>query len=121
MTRDEAISKIVNEVVAFCDLTSASESRLAAMAGHYYDMAAGFTGFSILPDSLLSFVTTAVIRAWQRRGAEAVSSFAGISVHETYIDIEQDLKKQLRKMRCPSSPVFIPEPESEPDPEDENA
>lgn len=119
MTRDEAISKIVNDVVAFCDLASESGSRLAAMAGHYYDMAAGFTGFSILPDSLLSFVTTAVIRAWQRRGAEAVSSFAGISVHETYIDIEQDLKKQLRKMRCPSSPVFIPE--AEPDTEDDDA
>lgn len=117
MTKDEEISKIVSDVVAFCDLGSDSESRLAAMAGHYYDMACAFTGFSVLPDSLLSFVTTAVIRAWQRRGAEAVSSFAGISVRENYIDIEQDLKKQLRKLRNPQSPVVI-QPEETPEEDD---
>lgn len=107
MTRDEAISAIVTKAEAICDLSNDNVARLSAMAGHYYDMACAFTGFSVLPDALLPFVTTATVRAWNRRGAEAVSSFAGISVHETYIDIEQELKKAVRKMKNPQAPVVM--------------
>jgi len=121
MTKSEAITSIVAKAEAFSDLTT-DGSRLSAMAEQYYDMACAFTGFSVLPDALLPFVTTATIRAWNRRGAESVSAFTGISVRENYIDIEDELKKNLRKMKNPQAPVVIP-PEtdsdegSEPDPE----
>ena len=122
MTKSEATTEIVAKVEAFSGITLTDESRLTAMADHYYGLACSYTGFSVLPDALLSFVTTAVIRAWQRRGAESVSSFAGISVRENYIDIEEELKKNLRKMKNPQSPVVIPpDPDPDPDPEEEPA
>lgn len=122
MTKSEAITSIVAKAEAFSGLTLDSEARLSAMAEQYYDMACAFTGFSVLPDALLPFVTTATIRAWNRRGAESVSAFSGISVRENYIDIEEELKKNLRKMKNPQSPVVIPpDPDPDPDPEEEPA
>ena len=126
MTKSEAITSIVAKAEAFSGLTLDSEARLSAMAEQYYDMACAFTGFSVLPDALLPFVTTATIRAWNRRGAESVSAFSGISVREDYIDIEEELKKNLRKMKNPQSPVVIPpdpdpDPDPDPNPEEEPA
>ena len=107
-TRDEAIAAISAEVVSFMGLSeSADVSRLNAIIGHYYDLATGYTGYDVLPDALLPFVTTACIRAWNRRGAEAVSHFTGISVSETYIDIEGDLKKTLSRRKNPLNPVVV--------------
>ena len=108
-TKAQAVSDIVSEVEAICDIPSGNESRLAAMVGHYYDMAAGYSGFPELPDALLPFVCTASVRAWRRRGAEATSNFSGIGVSEGYIDIEGELRKGIRKMKNPSSPVVIKE------------
>lgn len=116
MTKSEAITSIVAKAEAFSNLSPDSEARINAMAEQYYDMACAFTGFSVLPDALLPFVTTATIRAWNRRGAESVSAFSGISVRENYIDIEEELKKNLRKMKNPQAPVVIaPEPATEAD------
>ena len=112
-TKNEAVSDIVSEVVAICDIPSGSESRLAAIVGHYYDMAAGYTGYSELPDALLPFVCTASVRAWRRRGAEATSAFSGIGVSERYVDIEGELLNGIRKMKNPASPVVIIEEESD--------
>jgi hypothetical protein len=49
------------------------------------------------------------VRAWRRRGAEALGSFSGIGVSESYIDIEKELKNAIRMMRNPTSPVIIEE------------
>ena len=109
-SRSEAISDIVSEVMAICpDVQEGDETRLTAMVSHYYKMAAGFTGFSELPDALLPPVCTASVRAWRRRGAEALGSFSGIGVSESYIDIEKELKNAIRKMKNPTSPVIIEE------------
>ena len=72
-------------------------------------MAAGITGYTVLPDALLPFVRTASIRAWRRRGAEANVSFSGIGVSEKYVDIEGELRDQLKMMKNPAAPVVIPE------------
>lgn len=109
-SRSEAISDIVSEVIAICgDTQEGDETRLTAMVSHYYKMAAGFTGFSELPDALLPPVCTASVRAWRRRGAEALNTFSGIGVSESYIDIEKELKNAVRKMKNPTSPVIIEE------------
>ena len=109
-SRSEAISDIVSEVMAICpDVQTGDGARLTAIVGHYYKMAAGFTGFSELPDALLPPVCTASVRAWRRRGAEALSNFSGIGVSESYIDIEKELKNAVRKMKNPTSPVIIEE------------
>jgi len=112
-TKAQAVGGIVSSVEAFCGVDLIDESRLEAMVSHYYDMAAGITGYSVLPDALLPFVRTASIRAWRRRGAEETSRFTGIGVTEAYIDIESDLRVQLKKMRNPAAPVVIPEEEPE--------
>ena len=112
-TKEQAVTSIVASVEAFLDVTLTDESRLNAMVSHYYDMAAGITGYPVLPDALLPFVRTASIRAWQRRGAEVTSRFTGIGVTEAYIDIEADLRKQVMKMKNPVAPVVLPEEESE--------
>ena len=129
-TKAQAVTSIVSSVEAFLDVTLTDETRLTAMVNHYYDMVAGITGYSVLPDALLPFVRTASIRAWQRRGAEVTSRFTGIGVTEAYIDIEADLRKQVLKMKNPFAPGVIPpeadheeesegqdEPTPEPDPE----
>lgn len=109
-SRSEAISDILSEVIAICgDTQDSDEARLTAIVGHYYDMTAGFTGFSELPDALLPPVCTASVRAWRRRGAEALNTFSGIGVSESYIDIEKELKNAVRKMKNPTSPVIIEE------------
>lgn len=109
-SRSEAISDIVSEVISICgDTQEGDEARLTAIVGHYYKMAAGFTGFSELPDALLPPVCTASVRAWRRRGAEALNTFSGIGVSESYIDIEKELKNAIRKMKNPTSPVIIEE------------
>ena len=112
-TKAQAVASIVAAVEAFCDVQLVDETRLSAMVSHYYDMAAGITGYTVLPDALLPFVRTASIRAWNRRGAEATSSFSGIGVSERYIDIEEDLRKQVMKMKNPLAPVVIPAEEPE--------
>ena len=112
-TKAQAIASIVASVEAFMDVSLVDETRLNAMVSHYYDMVAGITGYSVLPDALLPFVRTASIRAWNRRGAEATSSFSGIGVSERYIDIEEDLRKQVMKMKNPMAPVVIPAEEPE--------
>lgn len=112
-TKAQAIASIVASVEAFMDVSLVDETRLNAMVSHYYDMVAGITGYSVLPDALLPFVRTASIRAWNRRGAEATSSFSGIGVSERYIDIEEDLRKQVMKMKNPLAPVVIPAEEPE--------
>lgn len=112
-TKAQAIASIVASVEAFMDVLLVDETRLNAMVSHYYDMVAGITGYSVLPDALLPFVRTASIRAWNRRGAEATSSFSGIGVSERYIDIEEDLRKQVMKMKNPLAPVVIPAEEPE--------
>ena len=112
-TKAQAVASIVSSVEAFMDVSLVDETRLNAMVSHYYDMAAGITRYPVLPDALLPFVRTASIRAWNRRGAEASSRFTGIGVSEAYIDIEEDLRKQLKKMSNPLAPVVIPEEESE--------
>ena len=109
-SRSEAISDIVSEVMTICDMQQiGDEARLTAMVNHYYKMAAGFTGYSELPDALLPPVCTASIRAWRRRGAESLVSFSGIGVSERYVDIEDELKKAIRMMKNPTSPVVIEE------------
>lgn len=109
-SRSEAITAITEEVVAFYGLSESVDiARLDAIVGHYYDLAVGYTGFSTLPDALLPFVSTACIRAWNRRGAEAVSHFTGISVTETYVDIEGELKKALSRRKNPFAPVVVEE------------
>ena len=112
-TKAQAVASIVSSVEAFMDVSLVDETRLNAMVSHYYDMVAGITGYSVLPDALLPFVRTASIRAWNRRGAEATSSFSGIGVSERYIDIEEDLRKQVMKMKNPLAPVVIPAEEPE--------
>ena len=112
-TRQEAITAIAAEVVAICDIPDGyNESRLNAMVGHYYDLAATYTCFSVLPDALLPSVCTACVRAWRRRGSEANVSFTGIGVSERYINIEQSLKDELKMMKNPCSPVIMPKEEA---------
>ena len=121
-TKAQAVTSIVASVEAFLGVTLTDETRLTAMVNHYYDMAAGITGYPVLPDALLPFVRTASIRAWQRRGAEVTSRFTGIGVTEAYIDIEADLRKQVMKMKNPLAPVVIPPEEDsddEPDGQDD--
>lgn len=108
-TKAQAVASIVAAVEAFCDVQLVDETRLNAMVSHYYDMAAGITGYTVLPDALLPFVRTASIRAWRRRGAEANVSFSGIGVSEKYVDIEGELRDQLKMMKNPAAPVVIPE------------
>lgn len=110
-TKAQAVTGIVSTVEAICGEALVDSSRLEAMVNHYYDMAAGLTGYTVLPDALLPFVRTACVRAWRRRGAEANSRFTGIGVTEAYIDIENDLRDQLKKMRNPLSPVVLPDVE----------
>lgn len=112
-TKAQAVASIVASVEAFCEVTLVDETRLETMVSHYYDMAAGVTGYTVLPDALLPFVRTASIRSWNRRGAESTSRFTGIGVTETYIDIEEDLRKQVMKMKNPLAPVVIPAEEPE--------
>lgn len=110
-TKAQAVNSIVTTVEAICGVDMVDSSRLEAMVSHYYDMAAGITGYTVLPDALLPFVRTACVRAWRRRGAEATSRFTGIGVNEAYLDIEGDLRDQLKKMRNPLSPVVLPDVE----------
>lgn len=119
MTKAQAVASIVSSVEAFMDVSLVDESRLNAMVDHYYDFAASTAGYSVLPDALLPFVRTASIRAWQRRGAEATSRFTGIGVTEAYIDIEEDLRKQVLKMKNPLAPVVLPEVEESEEQSDE--
>lgn len=115
MTKSEAITAIVAKVEAFCGLNLDDEARIAAISEHYYDLACAFTGFSVLPEALLPFVSIACVRAWGRRGAEATSHFTGISVSETYVDIESEMKRALSRRQNPLSPVVVKaeEPEAE--------
>ena len=120
-TKAQAVTGIVSTVEAICGETLVDSSRLEAMVTHYYDMAAGLPGYTVLPDALLPFVRTACVRAWRRRGAEATSRFTGIGVNEAYLDIEGDLRDQLKKMRNPLSPVVLPDVEPvQADSEDDN-
>ena len=112
-TKAQAVASIVSSVEAFLDVSLVDETRLNAMVSHYYDMVAGITGYPALPDALLPFVRTASIRAWNRRGAESTSRFTGIGVSEAYLDIEEDLRKQVMKMKNPLAPVVIPAEEPE--------
>lgn len=115
MERDEAIATIVKQVIAMCglDVDTPSEElaetfeRLDAFASQYYDMAAGFSGYTVLPDALLSFVSMATLKAWRKRGSEANETFSGIGVSERYVDVEEELRKNLKGMRNPFSPVVI--------------
>ena len=112
-TKAQAVSSIIAKIEAFMDVSLVDESRLNAMVDHYYDMVSGITGYAVLPDALLPFVRTASIRAWNRRGAESTSRFTGIGVSEAYLDIEEDLRKQVMKMKNPLAPVVIPAEEPE--------
>ena len=106
-TKAQAVTDLIQSVEAICAIDQIDTRRLEALVSHYYDMAASITGYDVLPDALLPFVRTACVRAWQRRGSEATLRFSGIGVSESYIDIEDDLRKQLRKMKNPLSPVII--------------
>lgn len=108
-TKAQAVSEIKASVEAICDIDLIDTRRLEALVSHYYDMTASITGYSVLPDALLPFVRTACVRAWRRRGSEANVRFSGIGVSESYIDIEDDLRKQVRKMKNPLSPVIVAE------------
>lgn len=114
MEREDAIATITSNVIAMCGASSVPEddpegtelyARIDAFSCQYYDMAAGFSGYSELPDAHLSIVTMAVLKAWRKRGSEANETFSGIGVSEKYVDIEEELRKNLKGMRNPLSSV----------------
>lgn len=113
MERDEAIATIATQVISMCGLNvevpteeSASDfSRIDAFTSQYYDMAVGFSGYSELPDAHLPLVSMAVLKAWRKRGSEANETFSGIGVSEKYVDIEEELRRNLKGMRNPLSIV----------------
>nr|DAQ62504.1 MAG TPA: hypothetical protein [Caudoviricetes sp.] len=108
MERDAAIASITKSVMAMCGIKDGTEDsdRIDAFASQYYDMAAGITGYAELLDAHLPFVTTATMRAWRKRGAEANRSFSGIGVSESYVDIENDLLNAVKGMKNPFATVI---------------
>lgn len=108
-TKAAAVASIVANVKTLRGLTSTSDAKLTVLANRYYDSACAYTGYSILPDPLLSFVEDAVIQAWNKRGAEGLNSQSAVGVSEQYLDVETVLRQNLRHKRNPFSAVVVHE------------
>ena len=80
---------------------------LNALISRYSRLACSVTHFQTLPDSLCPYVETAVIRAYSRVGDEAFTSQSVFDVSTNYVDIENDLIKQLSCKKNPASMVVI--------------
>lgn len=113
MERDEAIATISRAVIAMCGLSVDTQTeecanafeRIDAFTSQYYDMATGFSGYTELPDAHLPIVSMAVLKAYRKRGSEGNETFSGIGVSEKYVDVEEELRKNLKGMRNPLSSV----------------
>ncbi len=114
MTKAAAVSAIVANVKTLKDIhVNNYDAKITVYANRYYDSACAFTGYAELPDALLSFVEDAVMQAWQKRGAEGLNSQSAVGVSETYLDVEMQLRSNLRHKRNPLSAVCSAATESE--------
>lgn len=111
-TKATAVAQIVANVKELKNLNG-SDAKIAIYANRYYDSACAFTGYELLPDALLSFVEEAVLQAWTKRGAEGLNSQSAVGVSETYLDVEMQLRTNLRHKRNPLSAVYSAATESE--------
>lgn len=106
MTKEAAVSAIVSNVQTLRDITDEAEAaKITIFANRYYDSACAVTGYSELPDALLSFVEDAVVQAWNKRGAEGLNTQSAAGVSEQYIDVEYSLRQNLRFKHNPLSTV----------------
>lgn len=105
--KETAINSIVANVATLCDCgsDSALTGKIRVFANRYYDSACGYTGYTLLPDALLSFVEDAVVQAFRKRGAEGLNSQSAAGISETYLDVAYALRQNLRFKRNPNSAV----------------
>ena len=80
---------------------------LNALISRYSRLACSVTHFDTLPDELCPYVETAVIRAYNKVGDESFASQSIFDVSTNYVDIENDLIKQLSCKKNPASMVVI--------------
>lgn len=114
MTKEAAVSAIVSNVKTLRDISGTTEdAKIAIFANRYYDSACAVTGYSELPDTLLSYVEDAVMQAWNKRGAEGLNSQSAAGVSETYLDVEYSLRQNLKGKHNPLAAVFTAEPAEE--------
>ena len=101
-TKATAVENIVANVKELRNING-SDRKITILANRYYDSACAYTGYTVLPDALLSFVEDAVLMAWSKRGAEGLNSQSAVGVTEQYIDVETALRQNLRHKRNPMS------------------
>ncbi|MBR4906551.1 MAG: hypothetical protein IKZ44_06815 [Clostridia bacterium] len=106
MTKETAVTQIVANIATLRGISnSTKENQIRVYANRYYDSACAFTGYSELPDALLSFVEDATLQAWMKRGSEGLNSQSAAGVSEHYLDVEYSLRQNLRYKRNPLSAV----------------
>lgn len=110
MTKEAAISEIVSNITLLRDITENKEAaKIQVFAKRYYDSACAITGYTELPDALLSFVEDATLQAWMKRGAEGLNMQTAAGVSEQYIDVEYALRANLKAKHNPLATTVMPE------------
>lgn len=87
----------------------ADDGTITMLIDRYTSMACALTRYDTLPARVEPFVETAVVAAYRRIGNEGLKSESSIGVSESYVDIEDALRKSLRGLVNPLS-VAAPRP-----------
>ena len=77
----------------------ADEDVISNFVDYYLEIASNTSNRELSDNKLIPYVNTAVVMAYLRRGKEASSSNSTGGLSDSFLDIEEKLKKDIKSIR----------------------